>query len=623
MADSLKTIFSRSSVQRRVFFLVGDIVLSFAAVSAAFLLRFDGSIPGQHVPHLLLLGLLAPVFVVFVFDRFRIYHLQWSFVGIGDVLNILKAVTAVFAILGLLIFLFRDSPLAHPLLKGFPRSTLFISYFLTFLFLSGFRLSKRIFLQFFSQRYSKGAIRVLIVGAGGAGEQIARSMLTSSLRSYVPAGFIDDNPAKIGSVLHGIRVLGAIEDIPRLVESYQFEEMIIALPSAGSGPIKKAVDKGREAGLTKIKIVPSLAELIKGEASLAVLREVQVEDLLGREPFSLDPSSLEVFLKNKTVLITGAAGSIGSELSHQVARFFPSKLVLVDQDETGIFNILRSINAHFPELQAQVYIANIRDKEKMEQIFGSTTPDVVFHAAAYKHVPLLEEHLDEAVKNNVFGTEIAARAALRHGAEKFIFISTDKAVNPSSVMGMTKRIGEMMCQAFNQEGRTKFISVRFGNVLESRGSVIPIFKEQIAKRGPVRVTHPDMKRYFMMNSEACLLVMQAGAMGQGGEVFVLDMGEAVSIVDLAKEMIRLSGFEPDRDIPIVFTGIRPGEKLFENILTAEEGTAATRHQKIFTAKLAQVDKATFLRNLEALGEKVQKKREEILDALGAFYKISE
>lgn len=624
MFEFLKNFSSQSTAQRTTFFLTGDAALSIVAVYMAFLLRFDGNIPGQHFPHLLLLLATVPVSIVLVFLLLKIYRLQWSFVGIGDIINILKGVTAVFFVAGLLIFVLRDSPISHPLLKGFPRSVILISYFLIFLLLSGFRLSKRIFVQLFSERTSKGSTRVLIVGAGEAGEQIVRNMLAASPRSYFPVGFVDDDVSKIGSVVHGIRVAGSIDEIPGLVSLYQVQELIIALPSAGSGPIKKAVEKGREAGLTKIRIVPSLAELMSGEASLSALREVQVEDLLGREPFSLDPSSLEEFLKGKTILITGAAGSIGFELSRQVARFGPSKLVLLDQDETGIFHVLRDMKAYFPELQVQVFIANIRDQGKMRQILSAQRPTVVFHAAAYKHVPLLEDHLDEAVKNNVFGTQVLARASIEYGVDKFIFISTDKAVNPSSVMGMTKRIGEMMCQVFNQQHQTKFISVRFGNVLESRGSVIPLFKEQIAKRGPVQVTHPEMKRYFMMNSEACLLVMQAGAMGQGGEVFVLDMGQPVSIVDLAKEMIRLSGFEPDRDIPIVFTGIRPGEKLFEDILTAEEGTMATHHQKIFTAKLTQVNGEFFSRYLQMLREKVDNgTKEEIRAVLQAFYKRTE
>jgi len=321
---------------------------------------------------------------------------------------------------------------------------------------------------------------------------------------------------------------------------------------------------------------------------------------LGREPISLDQRGIENFLKDKKILVTGGAGSIGSELCRQIAKFKPRLLLVLDQDETGIFNISGELRNRFPQLKIVSIIADVRDKIKIEQIFKEFSPEVIFHAAAYKHVPLMEEHPDEAVKNNIFGTKNIADLAIKYGVEKLIFISTDKAVNPTSVMGATKRIGEMICQTLNQKNHTKFISVRFGNVLDSRGSVIPIFKEQIKRGGPVEITHPEMKRYFMVTSEACLLVLQAGTMGKGGEVFVLDMGSPIKILDLAKELIRLSGLEPDKDIPIVYTEPRPGEKLFEELLTAEEGTVATQNQKIFVANLSKVDEEELNTGLDKL-----------------------
>jgi len=321
---------------------------------------------------------------------------------------------------------------------------------------------------------------------------------------------------------------------------------------------------------------------------------------LGREPVSLDQKSIENFIRGKSVLITGAAGSIGSELSRQVAKFKPSHLIILDQDETGIFNISEELFDKFPKLSIKSLIADIREELKIDQIFKKYQPQIVFHAAAYKHVPLMEENPDEAVKNNVFGTKIVAEAALKAGVEKLIFISTDKSVNPTSIMGATKRVGEMICQALNETNKTKFMSVRFGNVLDSRGSCIPIFREQIKSRGPLEITHPEMKRYFMTCPEACLLVLQAGAIGRGGEVLVLDMGKPIRILDLAREMIRLSGLEPDKDIPIVFTEPRPGEKFFEEILMAEEGVVSTQHQKIFMAKLARVDRDLLNSGLEKL-----------------------
>ena len=375
--------------------------------------------------------------------------------------------------------------------------------------------------------------------------------------------------------------------------------MIVALPSADSKSVKDAVDLGRQSGIKKIKIFPSLSEIIRTGASLKDLKDMEVEDLLGRDSVSFGTSEIEKLIKNKVILITGAAGSIGSELSRQTAKFHPKVLILLDQDETGIFNITQELNYIFPDLKIESLVADIKDKEKINSIFNKYQPKIIFHAAAYKHVPLMEDNPDQAIKNNIFGTKNLAEACLKNKTEKFIFISTDKAVNPTSAMGITKRIGEIICQSCNQKNTTKFISVRFGNVLDSRGSVMPIFREQIKRGGPVEVTHPEMKRYFMLNSEACLLVLQAGAIGEGGEVFVLDMGEPVKIWDLAKEMIKLSGFEPDKDIAIVFTGTRPGEKLFEEVLTAEEGTVATKHQRIFTAK-------TNLHNTTDLLERIEK-----------------
>jgi FlaA1/EpsC-like NDP-sugar epimerase len=346
---------------------------------------------------------------------------------------------------------------------------------------------------------------------------------------------------------------------------------------------------------------------------------VQVEDLLGREQVSLDQQAIGQFVANKRILITGAAGSIGAELARQIARFSPFSMILVDQDETGTFWISRELQDRFPHIPCHSFVADIRDKQKIDSILESHKPEIIFHAAAYKHVPLMEDQADEAVKNNVFGTFVVAELAIEHRVEKFIFISTDKAVNPTSIMGATKRVGEMICQMLNAKNHTKFVSVRFGNVLESRGSVIPIFREQIKKGGPVTVTHPDMQRYFMSTPEACLLVLEAAAIGQGGEVFVLDMGKPIKIIDLAKEMIRLSGYEPDKDIPIVFTGERPGEKFFEDVLTAEEGTQATKNEKIFVAKLSLVEENRLREALELLQKVVPTgNKEEIIRALQAI-----
>jgi len=607
----LSKIFKKTTKTRFLFFITADVVLITLAVWIAFLLRFEGKIPAQHIFNLSGLIFLALIFSLPIFYFFRLYSFAWAYVSAQEMISLLEGSLLSFLLSALALLIFRDLPL----FSGFPRSTLFISYFLIFLFSGAVRFSKRIYLDIFQGGAKEEKERTLIVGAGDAGEQILRSISTSKESPYVPVGFVDDSPIKQGVTIHGKKVLGKINDIPEVVKAYNITEgtMIIALPSDDAMTIKKAVEKGREAKLKKIKIIPPPTEVIKGERPLKDITEFRIEDfsdnmlegLLKREllkegPVSLDTGEIENLIQNKVVLITGAAGSIGSELCRQVAKFKPSLLVILDQDETGIFNISGELEEKFPHLPITPEISDICDEKKIGRVFNEFEPKIVFHAAAYKHVPLMEKHPEEAVKNNIFGTKVVAESSLRHKVEKFIFISTDKAVNPTSVMGATKRVGEILCQALNQKRATKFISVRFGNVLDSRGSVIPVFREQIKKEGPVRVTHPEMKRYFMTTSEACLLVMQAGAMGQGGEVFVLDMGKPIKILDLAKEMIKLSGLEPDKDIAIVFTKPRPGESLFEEILTAEEGTLATQHQKIFMAKLSEVNKVQLNKNLKEL-----------------------
>ena len=594
-------LFKKTAATRTLSFIAADIFFIALSVWLAFLLRFDGSIPQQYESFLIRMIILAVIFIVPVFYFQKLYSFSWSYVSASELVALFKATTISFIFLSIVIFLSNY----FPRFVNFPRSTIFISYILVFIFASGVRFAKRVYFQQTGLSRIKGQERTLIVGAGDAGEQILRSILSSKTYAYFPVGFIDDNPMKKGVKIHGLHVLGKISDIPAIAKSHQIKQLIIALPSASSAMIKNAISLGKSGGIRKIKIAPPLNEIIRGEVSLKNLKDIGIEDLLGRNPVSLDKKQIESFIKNKTVLITGAAGSIGSELALQVAKFKPPLLVVLDQDETGIFNLLRTIKEKFDDVKVEPIVADIQDKGKIQDVFKRFSPKIVFHAAAYKHVPLMEAQPDEAVKNNIFGTKALVQTSIDEKVEKFIFISTDKAVNPTSVMGITKRVGEMICQAYNQKNSTKFVSVRFGNVLNSRGSVIPIFKEQIRRGGPVQVTHPDMKRYFMLTSEACLLVMQAGAMGQGGEVFVLDMGQPIKIVDLAKEMIRLSGFEPDKDIAIIFTGMRPGEKLFEEILTAEEGIMATQNQKIFVAKFSPIDFGKLSENLKILEDYAQ------------------
>ncbi|MDD5473286.1 MAG: nucleoside-diphosphate sugar epimerase/dehydratase [Candidatus Methanoperedens sp.] len=503
-----------------------------------------------------------------------LYKVSWTYMSLKELLSLVKSLSIASFFFGTILFFFRTSPL----FVAFPRSILIIDYMLTIFFLGSFRGSKRIYLQYTGRMPGKGE-KVLIIGAGNTGEQIVRSMLTSG--DYFPVGFLDDDLGKIGSTIHGIKVLGKREEMAKFVKEHEVESILIAMPSAPPRVIRETVDIGRTAGIKKLKIIPSLREIISGKVTLAAIKEIELEDLLGREQVEIDTEAIGSYLDGKTILVTGASGSIGSELCKQILKFNPKNLLALDQDETGLFWLKRNID----DSRLLSVVGNIKDTNKIDRLFCESKPHVVFHAAAYKHVPVMEEHPDEAVKNNVFGTQIVGEASLKYGTEKFILVSTDKAVNPTSIMGATKRLAEKVIVELNKKNNTTFAAVRFGNVLGSRGSVVPIFKEQIMKGGPVEVTHPEIKRYFMVTSEAALLILQAGAMAEGGEVFVLDMGEPVKIIDLAREMIRLSGFEPDRDIPVIFTGLRRGEKLYEDLLTAEEGVDSTCHKKIFKARL--------------------------------------
>lgn len=602
-------LFNKTAATKTLFFILADILLVAFSVWLAFFLRFDGAIPSYFFPFIYRIAALAAFFAVLIFYFSGLYSFSWSYVSTNELISLFKSATASFLLLAITLYLSRY----FPRFANFPRSTIFISYILTFIFCGGLRLSKRIYLRVRGFSAAGGGRKTLIVGAGDAGEQILRSMLALKNSHYLPVGFLDDNPIKQKVAIHGVKVMGKVSDMTEVVKNSGAEQIIIALPSAGNRIIRNAVEMARKAGIRRIKIAPPVSEIIGGKISFGNLRDVEVEDLLSRERIVQDTAQIKSFIVGKVILITGAAGSIGSELARQTARFAPSLVLLLDQDETGIFNIAGELKNFSEKLKIAPIVADIIDKEKIREIFDKYKPQIVFHAAAYKHVPLMEEQPDEAVKNNIFGTAILAEANVSASVEKFIFVSTDKAVNPVSVMGATKRIGEMICQAYNKKEKSKFISVRFGNVLDSRGSVIPTFREQIRRGGPVEVTHPDMQRYFMLISEACLLVMQAGAMGAGGEVFVLDMGKPVVILDLAKEMIKLSGLKEDKDVAIVITGARPGEKLFEEILTTGENITTTKHAKIFTAKLSEVDLNWLEKELENLriiiasnGEKRQK-----------------
>ncbi|OPX84704.1 MAG: UDP-N-acetyl-alpha-D-glucosamine C6 dehydratase [Pelotomaculum sp. PtaB.Bin104] len=429
---------------------------------------------------------------------------------------------------------------------------------------------------------------VLIIGAGVAGGIVADVLGNSRSGELKPIGFVDDDSNKQKQILHGLPVLGAIEHIPVLVKRYCIKKIIIAIPSASGQVIGRIIERCHQTE-AHLKILPGFYDFITGKIKTTNIRDIEVDDLLGREPVSLDVEQIAGYLTNRKVLVTGAGGSIGAELSRQVAKFSPGQLILLGRGENSIYEIELELRDNFPGLNLKSEIGDIKDRVRMDLIFNRYKPNVVFHAAAHKHVPLMERCPDEAVKNNILGTKNVAESASRAGASIFILISSDKAVKPTSIMGATKRVAEMVILHMNNRGGTRFAAVRFGNVLGSRGSVIPLFKRQIARRGPITITHPDMERYFMTTVEAVQLVIQAGAIAGGGEIFILDMGQPVKILDLAKNLIRLSGFKSETDIPIRFTGIRPGEKLVEQLTSKNEDIISTGHERIFAVSGSEQD----------------------------------
>ncbi|MFO8163897.1 MAG: nucleoside-diphosphate sugar epimerase/dehydratase [Desulfatiglandales bacterium] len=576
------------------FAIIADSILILLSLYLAYLIRL-GSIEAIGARYLYQIPFIALMIVpvkIAVFWFFHLYHISFRYISIREVFSITKAAALTSPVIALIALVFRDMKI----FTSFPRSVIFIDFFLTFFFITGIRTLFRVY---YSNSTRKRGLKTLIVGAGSAGEQLVRDMMRSTQCVYLPVGFIDDNPRKRNSFIHGIRVLGRAEDIPKLVKDMNVKDIVIAIPSAASKDIKAIMTHVRKADIKDVKVLPGLSDLIDGNVSLKDIRNISIEDLLGREPVQIDMGQVSSYLNNKNILVTGAGGSIGSELCRQIARFHPATLIMFDMGETELFNIDREIKEYYTGLTLLPVVGDIRDEGKIQALFQENSIDIVFHAAAYKHVPLMEANPREAVLNNIYGTMVVSKISAEFGAKKFINISTDKAVNPTSVMGATKRVAENLVPGLSNHA-TSFISVRFGNVLGSRGSVVPIFKEQIKKGGPITITDDEMKRYFMTIPESVQLVMQAGALGNGNDVFVLDMGEPVSIYNVAEELIRLSGLEPDKDIPIIISGRRAGEKLVEELLTAEEGTSATRHQKIFSAKKSQKIDKKYIKKVEKL-----------------------
>lgn len=589
---ALRKLLLASNYRKLLFFLLTDILIIVSSLYLSFFIRFEFKLAAEY--HGLILDTL-PLFVslkLLSLFWFNIYNITWKYVGLNDFYNIVKASIFSEAVLMVLILNILTYPVSylaflHVFDVGMPRSVFIIDGVLSFLMISGVRASKRFFLEIIKrQQFRRSGKKTIIVGAGNTCDMLLRDMAKQDNSPFYPVVLLDDNPQKAGTFVHGIKVLGATDRLSDVVSEYGIEAVIIAIPTLNYSTLRRLYNAGRDAGVSTIKIIPRIYDFHKPEINLKNLEEISIEDLIGRQTVTVDFEGIESFLKGKVTLITGAGGSIGSEIVMQVCGFDPAKVVLFDFDETALHNMRQKVQRRYPLLAENAFCAvgDVRDTARVHEVFSTYSPDIVFHAAAYKHVPMMEFNPKEAVKSNIFGTYCVAKASVEKGVQKFVMISTDKAVMPTSIMGATKRMAENVCRAFNGSGRTEFIAVRFGNVLGSRGSVLPLFLEQLKHGGPLTVTHKDMKRYFMTIPEAVSLVLQASVIGKGGDVLVLDMGVPITIVKLAEELIRMHGLEPYKDIDIQFTGMRPGEKLFEELMTAEEGTIATMSDKVFIAR---------------------------------------
>ena len=592
-------------VLKKIILVIYDIFAIVAASVLALLIRFEGNysaIPQEYLARSLQYITVVIVITLIIFYYFRLYSSLWTYAGATELINIAIASALSSGVQMAVMVLFdMRMPRSYYILYG---GGLLVLIFISRYSYRGIRtLIKR-------RSNEENCSRVLLVGAGAAGNMLVKEIRNSSHVNKQVVCIVDDAKSKEGSYLHGVKVVGNRRDIPKLVKKHRIDEIIIAIPSAPAKEIKEILDICKETGC-ELKRLPGVYQLVNGEVGISKLKEVDVNDLLGREPVKVDLSEIMDYVAGKTVMVTGGGGSIGSEICRQVAGHNPRMLVIVDIYENTTYDIQNELKGKYPELNLVVLIASVRNTKRMDMIFEKYRPDIVYHAAAHKHVPLMEDSPNEAVKNNVLGTWKGVQAADKWKVKRFVMISTDKAVNPTNIMGATKRICEMIIQTYNNRSQTEFVVVRFGNVLGSNGSVIPLFKKQIEQGGPVTVTHPDIIRYFMTIPEAVSLVLQAGAYAKGGEIFVLDMGEPVKIADLARNLILLSGHKPGEDIQIIYTGLRPGEKLYEEMLMDEEGLQDTENKLIHIGKPIRMDEENFLMQLENLKEYVVQEPEDI------------
>ena len=594
-----KKPFNAKLFYRRTCLIIYDIISIIFSGYMALLIRYEfrmDDIPEHFMEPVTRFLPVNIVLTLFILYLFRLYHSLWAFAGETELQNLVMACvgSAVVNAVGLQFVKITQQPVPK-------------SYYIQYLFV----LITMIFASRFSYRFlrslkhkqqnKKNGISVMVIGAGEAANVIIKEIVNSNFSTMVIRCIIDDDKGKWGSYIQGIKVLGGREKIIECADIYEIDEIIVAMPSISRSELRKILEICKETSC-KLRALPGMYQLVNGEVNVSKLRDVEVEDLLGRDPITVDMDSILGYVQNKVVLVTGGGGSIGSELCRQIASHRPRQLIILDIYENNVYDVQQELKRRYPELKLVVLIASVRNTNRMNWIFENYRPDIVYHAAAHKHVPLMEDSPNEAVKNNVFGTWKTAQASAFYGVKRFVLISTDKAVNPTNIMGASKRICEMIIQTFNNHYETEFVAVRFGNVLGSNGSVIPLFRKQIMAGGPVTVTHPDIIRYFMTIPEAVSLVLQAGAYAKGGEIFVLDMGEPVKILDLAQNLIRLSGYRVGEDIRIEFTGLRPGEKLYEELLMDEEGMKETANRLIHIGKPIEINETEFFIQLKNLKE---------------------
>ena len=587
---------------RRTCLIIYDVISVILASYLAIVMRYEFRVdeipehflsPIEHVMPLNIVVTLA------IFYIFRLYSSLWAFAGESELQNIVVSCVLSTIVNSVCLQFFKTTS------SAVPRSYYFLYLFLLITCIFSSRFSYRFFRSLkHKQQNKKNSISVMVIGAGEAANLIIKEIVNSNFSTMVIKCIIDDDKGKWGRYIQGIKVVGGREKIVECADIYEVDEIIVAMPSASRSDLKNILEICKDTNC-KLRSLPGMYQLVNGEVNVSKLRDVEVEDLLGRDPISVDLDSILGYVQGKVVLVTGGGGSIGSELCRQIASHRPKRLIIVDIYENSVYDVQQELKVKYPELDLVVLIASVRNTNRMNYIFSKYHPHIVYHAAAHKHVPLMEDSPTEAIKNNVFGTFKTAQAAAMSGVQRFVMISTDKAVNPTNIMGASKRICEMIIQTFDKHYATEFVAVRFGNVLGSNGSVIPLFRRQIAAGGPVTVTHPDIIRYFMTIPEAVSLVLQAGAYARGGEIFVLDMGEPVKILDLAQNLIKLSGYRVGEDIKIEFTGLRPGEKLYEELLMDEEGMKETANRMIRIGKPIDLDEHQFFTQLKELKDECQ------------------